>query len=164
MNPNSVDKFGQVLEAEVDSLMDRLGDIADQGALLDPFEQLQLTSLNIVLTVLAGVRYPNTDDPTFVAINRFIYRAMIYAGVAGDLGSFLPGMGLLDCLTGTEKKLRDLIENERDPIYKKIIKEAQESEKDSLIKDLTQMMEEGVIDKDDLIVMTGKIVFLFDVD
>ncbi|CAO3698961.1 unnamed protein product [Rhizopus stolonifer] len=158
LNPNSVDKFGQVLEAEVESLMDRLGDIADQGTLLDPFEQLQLTSMNIVLTVLAGTRYPNTDDPTFVAINQFVYRAMIYSGIAGDLGSFLPGMSLIDRLTGTEKRLRNFIENERDPVYKKIIKEAQESEKDSLIKDLTQMMEEGVIDKDDLIVMTGDLI------
>jgi hypothetical protein len=148
-----VDKFTDVLEVEADSLMERLGKLAQEGTLIDPFDQLQLTSMNIILTVLAAVRFDDVDHPDFVAINKYLYYAMIYAGAAGDLGCFLPSLAWTDVLTGTEKKLRKLIEEQRDPVYKKIINNAGDSEKSSLVKDMLKMKDEGDLDDDEILVL-----------
>jgi hypothetical protein len=88
-----------------------------------------------------------------VAINKYLYYAMIYAGAAGDLGCFLPSLAWTDVLTGTEKKLRKLIEEQRDPVYKKIINNAGDSEKSSLVKDMLKMKDEGDLDDDEILVL-----------
>lgn len=148
-----MDKFTDVLEVEADSLMERFGKIAQNGTLIDPFDQLQLTSMNIILTVMAATRFDDVDHPDFVAINKYLYHAMIYAGAAGDLGSFLPSLAWTDVLTGTEKKLRKLLEEQRDPVYKKIIKNAGGSEKSSLVKDMFKMKDEGDLNDDEILVL-----------
>ncbi|EIE86331.1 hypothetical protein G6F55_011727 [Rhizopus delemar] len=153
LSPGSVDKFTDVLEVEADSLMERFGKIAQNGTLIDPFDQLQLTSMNIILTVMAATRFDDVDHPDFVAINKYLYHAMIYAGAAGDLGSFLPSLAWTDVLTGTEKKLRKLLEEQRDPVYKKIIKNAGGSEKSSLVKDMFKMKDEGDLNDDEILVL-----------
>ncbi|KAG1548549.1 hypothetical protein G6F49_009865 [Rhizopus delemar] len=158
LSPGSVDKFSDVLEAEVEQLIDRFAKYSESGEALDPFKELQLTSLNVVLTLVLATRFESVDTPDFKTMHRAINDVMIFAGPAGDIGSFLPMLTWTDLLTGIESKMRDSIKIYRDGLFTKLIKNALEKEQHSLVKDLYQMKEEGLIDDDDVLVFTSDLV------
>lgn len=137
-------------------MMSRLTKIADEGIAINPFKQVQLASLNIILTLAVAARCNDVDDPIFLGINSYIHQAMIYAGAAGDLGSFVPSLAWAERLRGTEKKLREFVETKRDPIYGMLIQEALKKEQDSLAKAMYEMKEEGLVDEDDIHVFMSK--------
>ncbi|PHZ10085.1 cytochrome P450 [Rhizopus microsporus ATCC 52813] len=158
LSPGSVDKYGEILEVEADSMMSRLTKIADEGIAINPFKQVQLTSLNIILTLAVAARCNDIDDPIFLGINSFIHQAMIYSGAAGDLGSFVPSLAWAERLRGTEKKLREFVETKRDSIYGMLIQEAIKKEQDSLAKAMYEMKEQGLVDEDDIHVFMSDLI------
>ncbi|KAG0846929.1 hypothetical protein G6F17_012990 [Rhizopus arrhizus] len=133
--PESLRKYINILEAEADNLMDRLGDMSGDGKALDCYKHLSLASLNFILRVTAATRLESVEDPTFQSISDLCHYAMIYSGVSGDLVSYTPSLAWIDRLKGTREKMQALINNQRDPIISKLIEEAIEKEDESLIKE-----------------------------
>ncbi|KAG1439431.1 hypothetical protein G6F56_012300 [Rhizopus delemar] len=128
------------------------------GKEIDPLLDLQLTSMNVILTVSAALRLNTVDDPTFKAINHLLHFGKIHGGPMGDIGSLLPSLAWLDSLMGTEKKLREFVNTYRDPLHGKIIQDALTNDEPSLIKDLYQMKEEGLLDDKDILVFVGDMI------
>ncbi|CAO3695805.1 unnamed protein product [Rhizopus stolonifer] len=158
LDPSSVDKFSDLLEAETDHLINRFTQISQSGESVDPFQELQLTSMNVIVSVCLGTRFESTEDPNFKAIHKFQDQALIYGGAMGDVGSFLPILGWIDFFTGFEKKLYKFVHENRDLFYGKLITDALERKEHSLAKDLYQMKDEGLIDKDDILVFLSDLI------
>ncbi|KAG1358224.1 hypothetical protein G6F62_000894 [Rhizopus arrhizus] len=158
LSSGSVDKFSDVLEAEVDQLIDRFAKYSESGEALDPFKELQLSSLNIILTLVLATRFESIDTPDFEKMHKSINDILIFAGAAGDIGSFLPMLAWIDMFTGVENKMRDFVSMYRDDFFMKLIDNALKKSQHSLVKDLYQMKEEGLIDEDDILVFTSDLV------
>ncbi|KAG1470957.1 hypothetical protein G6F56_002394 [Rhizopus delemar] len=158
LDPSSVDKFSDLLEAETDHLMNRFTQISQSGESVDPFQELQLTSMNVIVSVCLAIRFESTKDPTFKAIHEFQDKALMYGGAASDVGSFLPSLGWIDFFTGIEKKLYKFVHENRDILYEELITDALKRKEHSLIKDLYQMKDEGLIDKDDILVFLSDLI------
>ncbi|KAG1452557.1 hypothetical protein G6F56_007786 [Rhizopus delemar] len=154
----SIDKFKDVLELEIENLMDQFTKISQKGESVNPFKLLQMTSFNIVLTVALAHRFEEIDDPVYTYLHDSLEKGMAYGGIAGDLGSFIPLVSWTDKLTGLEEKLNEFIYCSRDLVYDKFISDALQNEKHSLLKDLYQMKEDGLIDYDDIVVFLSDLV------
>ncbi|KAG1455412.1 hypothetical protein G6F46_008173 [Rhizopus delemar] len=158
LSPGSVDKFSDILEAEVDQLVDRFAKYSESGEALDPFKELQLSSLNVILALVLATRFESTDTPDFKTMHRCINDIMIFGGPAGDIGSFLPMLAWIDMFTGVENKMRNFVNIYRDDFFMKLIDNALKKNQRSLVKDLYQMKEEGLIDEDDILVFTSDLI------
>ncbi|EIE82190.1 hypothetical protein RO3G_06895 [Rhizopus delemar RA 99-880] len=158
LSPGSVDKFSDVLEIEIECLIDRFAKYSQAEETIDPFKEIQLSAMNVPLKLALATRFETTDNPTFKKLHKAIDKGMVYGGPAGDISSYLPSLAWTDTFTGMEKKMRDFIHHYRDLIYGKLISDALKSEQHSLVKDLYQMKEEGLIDEDDITVFMSDLV------
>lgn len=137
--------------------MDRLKKVAKEGVAINPFRELQLTGLNIILTVLVGTRYDHINNPFASELNKLIDQGMVYSGATGDLASLVPSLAWIGTLFGLDKKMTHFIKQRCDPFYDKLIQDALERDVDSLAKSLNKMKEEGLISGDDMHVLISNI-------
>lgn len=163
LSPKSVDRFKEILDFEADVLIERLEETNKRDTYFNPYEELQLCSLNIITTTCLARRFENTNDPIFRKINKFLHGSMIYAGVAGDVGSFIPSLSWLDVVTRKEKEMVDFVKNYRDDVYTKLVNDALDGDAECLVKNLYQMMddqaqddEEIRLDNDDILVFMSE--------
>ncbi|CAO3700530.1 hypothetical protein CU097_006965 [Rhizopus azygosporus] len=156
--PASVDKFSGLIEYEFGCLMDRLKKVAKEGVAINPFRELQLTGLNIILTVLVGTRYDHINNPFASELNKLIDQGMVYSGATGDLASLVPSLAWIGTLFGLDKKMTHFIKQRCDPFYDKLIQDALERDVDSLAKSLNKMKEEGLISGDDMHVLITDLI------
>ncbi|CAO3700532.1 unnamed protein product [Rhizopus microsporus] len=138
--------------------MDRLKKVAKEGVAINPFRELQLTGLNIILTVLVGTRYDHINNPFASELNKLIDQGMVYSGATGDLASLVPSLAWIGTLFGLDKKMTHFIKQRCDPFYDKLIQDALERDVDSLAKSLNKMKEEGLISGDDMHVLITDLI------
>jgi hypothetical protein len=86
----------------------------------------------------------------------FVNQGMKMGGAEADLSGFLPILTFIDVLTGKKNMFRKFIDNVRDPLFTRLIKEATEGEQDCLIKSFVALQEEYELDHQDLIVVMCK--------
>jgi hypothetical protein len=125
---------------------------------VNPYQDLQLCSLNIITTTCLAARIEDINDPVFKKIARFVHGAMIYGGIAGDLGSFIPSLAWVDVVTRKEKEMQDFVSIYRDEVYEQLIDNALNGDAECLIKNVYQMMEEMNLDEDDILVFMSKAI------
>ncbi|KAI9282732.1 cytochrome P450 [Sporodiniella umbellata] len=155
LRPAAIDKYSEVLEFEIEDFMKRIAEIEKKGEAFDPCRELQLTSMNVILTVLCAKRFTNTEDPTYRSILSVVERGVFYGGIAGDLGSYLPSLSWIGSLFGIQKSLKNLL-NDRDTHYEKLIKDALESDKDCIAKELYKLKEiDNSMTVDDILVIAS---------
>ncbi|KAI8334328.1 cytochrome P450 [Chlamydoabsidia padenii] len=125
---------------------------------IDPASYLQSTSLNVIMTTCLGKRVTGIDDPLFKEVMDYVEKSMKYGEAEGDLSQYLPVVKYLDFLIGKKHLFDDLINNYRDPLFKRLIKEALESDTDCLIKTMVALKEEYGLDDTDIIVIMADLV------
>jgi hypothetical protein len=70
---------------------------------------------------------------------KYIEPTLKYAGVEGSLSQHLPAFGFVDSLFGKKRIFRDFIANVRDPLFRRLIREAAAGDKDCLVKDYMEL-------------------------
>lgn len=157
LSPKSVDRFSEILEFEADSFIERIAQDNENAPYINPYENLQLCSLNIITTTCLAIRFDTIEDPIFQKIAKFVHGSMIYAGMAGDMGSFFPTLAWLDTLMRKEKEMQSFVHNYRDVVYEKLVSNALNGDAECLVKNLYQMMDEMNLDEDDILVFMSKL-------
>lgn len=94
--------------------------------------------MNLIFKVAFSKKFPSVEDPDFVLISTMTKKAMSLAGIAHDLPNFLPILTILDYCTGAHTLMKDFIEKERDPIYKRLIKDALQMDGMNFVKALQE--------------------------
>jgi hypothetical protein len=140
------------LEFEADICIQRMFDGSERHGSVDPYKDLQLYSLNIMATTSLAASFQDANNPIFKKIVHLTQRAMIYAGVTGDLGSFIPKWACLDMVTRKEKEMKDFVSIYRDQVYEKLIENALNGDAECLVKNVYQMMDELNLDEEDILV------------
>lgn len=79
---------------------------------------------------------------------------MELASLDNDLPNFLPALSVVDYFIGTQVKMKNFTNNERNPVYRELIKEAFNKEGPNVIKSLG---ENGfVMDEEEMLVFMCK--------
>lgn len=86
----------------------------------------------------------------------YVETSLKYGEAEGDLSQFMPIFRYLDVLIGKRRILADFINNYRDPLFKRLIKEACASDTDCMIKSFIALKEEYELDDKDIIVIMCK--------
>lgn len=154
--PKNVDRFSDILDYEADSIIETLLEDSAANAGLYPVKYFQAAAMNVVLTTILGKRATSMKDPLFLEVVTAVDKGMKFAGVANDVSSFLPILSIMDFLVRKERNMRNFIKNERDPLYKRLIKEALESDKDCLLKSLYKLKEEYELDDTGILITISK--------
>ncbi|KAI8334337.1 cytochrome P450 [Chlamydoabsidia padenii] len=156
--PQRVRELNGLVVKEADNLVNQLITITARDGHINPISYLQSSALNVVLTTNFGKRVSSIEDPLFKEIMHCVDLGMKYGEAEGDLSQFLPAVKHLDFLIGKKHLFDDLITNHRDPLYKRLIKEALESDTDCLLKNVVALQEEYELDEKDIIVIMADLI------
>ncbi|KAI8334344.1 cytochrome P450 [Chlamydoabsidia padenii] len=156
--PQRVKELDGLVLKEADNLVNQF--ITDTGrhGQIDPISYLQSFSLNVILTTNFGKRVTSIEDPLFKEIMHNVELGMKYGEAEGDLSQFLPAVKRLSFLNGKQRIFDDFITNQRDPLIKRLIKEALESDADCLVKNVVALQEEYELDEKDIIVIMSDLL------
>jgi hypothetical protein len=80
------------LEFEADIFIECIFAACERNGHVNPYKNLQFYSLNIITTACLASRFEDTDDLIFKKMVHFMHAALIYFGIAGDIGSFKPSL------------------------------------------------------------------------
>ncbi|KAI9282730.1 cytochrome P450 [Sporodiniella umbellata] len=153
LKPSSIDKFNEVLEFEAEETMERFTKIAEKGKAFNPCLDLQLSSLNVIMTVLCGKRFKSIEDPLYQNLVEAIDLGLYYGGIVGNLDALLPNLSWIGKIANLEEKKKSSSKKILD-MMNWHIQEALNNEKPSLVKDLFQIKnEDGVLSYDDINVL-----------
>ncbi|KAI8334343.1 cytochrome P450 [Chlamydoabsidia padenii] len=156
--PQRVKELDGLVVKEADNLVNQLiADTARDGQ-INATSYLQSSALNVVLVTNFGKRVSSIEDPLFKDIMYCVEKSLKYAEPDCDLSQFLPAAKYLDFLIGKKHLFDDLINNYRDPLFKRLIKEALESDSDCLIKSVVALQEEYELDEKDIIVIMADLI------
>ncbi|ORZ02475.1 cytochrome P450 [Syncephalastrum racemosum] len=153
--PKFVDKFSEVMWHEADDLVSRL--VADQDG-LDPLKTFQFTSMNIILTTCLGKRAKNMDDPLFRNVVAVVDEGMKLCGADNDMSTFLPIIDIFDVFVRKERGFRDFVEKKRNPLFRRLLKEALEGDSDCLLKSMYDQKDEFELDDDNILVAMNDLI------
>lgn len=156
MAPKNVDRFSDILEREADYIVKYLIAATIANGHVDTVKPLQSASMNVVLTTCLGMRAESVLDPLFKEVVAVTDEGMKLAGAAEDMSSFLPILSVLDILFRKERRMRNFAENKRNPLYRRLIREALASDKDCLLKSLYELKDQYNLDDDDIMVTISK--------
>ncbi|KAI8334327.1 cytochrome P450 [Chlamydoabsidia padenii] len=156
--PQRVNELSNVLVKEANHLVNLLVTETARNGQIDPVSYLLSGSLNVILTTCLGKRVTGIDDPLFKEITHFVKTSMKYGGAEGDLSQFLPIFNRFDFLTGKKREFVNFINNYRDPLFARLIKEACEGDADCLIKTVVALKEEYELDDTDVIVLMADLI------
>ncbi|KAI9282704.1 cytochrome P450 [Sporodiniella umbellata] len=158
LKPSYIDTFDDMFLYETDELIRQLDRMSKKGIPFNPWDALYLCSLNIIMELVFGLRYENTEDPDYRRAHHLADKANFYGGIAGDLSGYIPSLFWLEKVLGMDQKLKKVVQ-ERDQIYGHFIQQAVQSEKKCAIKELTKIKEQdGSLNDDDILVLTSDMV------
>ncbi|KAI9493660.1 cytochrome P450 [Zychaea mexicana] len=157
--PKNINKFGPILEREADFIVEHLLKTTEEKGSIDVVKPLQFATMNFLFVTCLGMRATHVKDPLFVDVVSVIDRNMKMCGVAEDTAWFLPILSVLDFVLRKEAKQKAFIKEKRDPLFRRLIKEALESDRDSLVKSLYALKDEtNLLDDDGIMVTINELI------
>ncbi|KAI9282733.1 cytochrome P450 [Sporodiniella umbellata] len=150
IKPSSVDEFKELLSFETSDLIRRLSKMSDTNQAFNPYEEIQLCSLNVVLQMSINMRFESTEDAFYQSLSYVVDELMHFCGMAGDISTFVPSLFWVNWLFGLEKAMKKL-DIQVKSTYAELIKEGLQSKAYTLVKELYRLKDkEKLITEDDI--------------
>ncbi|KAI8150053.1 cytochrome P450 [Fennellomyces sp. T-0311] len=156
--PKNVDRFAPILEREADYIVKYLLDATAEENGVEVLKPLQSAAMNVVLTTALGTRATSAKDPLFQEIIKTVDTGMKLAGAAEDMSGFLPILSVLNVIYRKERRMEDFVVKMRNPLFRRLIKQALEGEADCFVKSLYERKEEFGLDEDGIMVTINDII------
>ncbi|KAL0097279.1 cytochrome P450 [Phycomyces blakesleeanus] len=144
----SIDKYTEFFEAIADKTVDRLISVSKKDGSVVPFPHFQLASFGVIIKLAVGKSVKSLDDPVFTKLLEMSDKTMMYGGIVGDLGSFLPALKWINMFSSVHKDMVKMVES-RDKNIAKLVNEAIEGENECLAQQMNILKAEyGLVDQD----------------
>ncbi|KAI7866128.1 cytochrome P450 [Spinellus fusiger] len=153
MAPKAVDQMGDAMQFETSHLIDQLIKNGSTNEGVDPFNNIALQSLNVILRICLGTRMDSIEDPNFQNIVDIVQLTLLYGGVDENIDAYIPALSFISYLKGTSNRNRDFIDNLRNPVLERMIKQAIERNEDCLVKIMRDSLKNTVYDNKDILVL-----------
>ncbi|CAO3645253.1 unnamed protein product [Cunninghamella blakesleeana] len=155
--PRKVDAFADLIVKEADYSVQRLLQQSEKLGQFNPIDCFQSTAMNVILTTSFG-KHVSPDDPLFKTIVDVVNESLQLAGTANDISGFLPVLSFLDVILKKKSYLENFVSKVHNPLIKKLMNEALESENDSFYKQFYALKEEYDLDEKDLLVSMSDLI------
>lgn len=154
--PKQIETYMDSISQESFELANRLMQATEQYGSVDPVQHFMLQSLNVIYKVCFGGRFETIDDPRFHELSDLIEHTMTLGGIENDLASFLPILSIIDYFAGSQVKMKNFIKTKRDPVFKRLLKEAMLREGPNVVKSLEEHKYD--FDEEEKIVLMCKVI------
>ncbi|KAG2214325.1 hypothetical protein INT47_000881 [Mucor saturninus] len=149
MGPKQIFKYIDSIEREANDLVNRCIDHTEKNGGTHPTQFFALNSINVMVSALFGKRFDSVQDPEFIQLSSLVEESIKFSGLESDLANFLPIFSVYNYLTGKEAKMKHHVNQRRNPLYQKLIKEAAAREGPNAVKSLLEsdfdLLEEDLI-------------------
>ncbi|KAK4514757.1 60S ribosomal protein L26A [Mucor velutinosus] len=136
--PKQIDKYMDSISNESLELVNRLMRATEEDKSVDPMQHFMLQALNVIYKVSFGDRFETIEDPKFHELSSLIEETMMLGGFENDLASFLPILSIVDYFAGSQVKMKHFIKTKRDPVFKRLLKEAMSRDGPNVVKSLEE--------------------------
>lgn len=157
--PKQIETYMDSISNESFELVNRLMRATEEDGSVDPMQHFMLQALNVIYKVSFGDRFEAIDDPKFHELSSLIEETMTLGGFENDLASFLPILSIVDYFAGSQVKMKRFIKLKRDPVFKRLLKEAMAREGPNVVKSLGEQRFEFT--EEDKIVLMCKCIFIY---
>jgi hypothetical protein len=124
LSPKNVSLYNDFIESEASALVEHLVDETQREGSVDPRKNIVLNTMNVICHVSVGKKFESTEDPIYKQIMFMVEQGLYFTGFAFDLPNFFPFLSIFYKNFGIEKQMSDFIDNVRDPLMTKLIREA----------------------------------------
>ncbi|CAO3615735.1 unnamed protein product [Cunninghamella blakesleeana] len=156
LSQKGIDEYMNVIVYETEELLNRFAEL--KGENVNPKDDFQLVSYNVIMNSCFAKRAPNKDDYSFKKITEMLHIQNKNAAAMEYIGSFLPWLAWLDVLTQKKKKLIHHTYIYRDIIFNALIKEARDHGKECMVNKLYSMIDEYQLDDSDILVTMSDLI------
>lgn len=94
--------------------------------------------MNIMFKTTFGRRFDSIQHPEFLKMTEIIETTMQYCALENDLANFLPIVSVFDYFFDSQSEQKDFIKNERNPFFRRSIKEAKQAKEPNVVKSLVE--------------------------
>lgn len=126
------------IKQESYDLVSRFIESSETEGSTDPLKYLELNSMNVMFMACFGRKFNDIEDPEFNHLTSIIEKNMRYAAVENDLGNFFPKLSFVNKFVGTHAEQEKYIKTERDPLYRRFVREALAREGPNVVKSLEE--------------------------
>ncbi|KAI7864553.1 cytochrome P450 [Spinellus fusiger] len=158
ISPKALNDSNDVLLFETECLVKELMAQTKSKKSVNPFNYATCASLNIVLRLYCTMRVDSPEDPLYKEIVDYICVIVQKTSLEEDIGSCIPALSFIDYIRGKDKKDSEWVRNSRDPLMKKLLKEAFESDTNSAFKKIYESNEKTQFEEKDLIVIMNDMI------
>ncbi|KAI7865851.1 cytochrome P450 [Spinellus fusiger] len=158
LSPKAVNASNDVLLFEAKNLIKELIAQTKSKKSVNPFNYANCASLNVVLGLYCTMRVDSSEDPLYKEIMDAIDVIVQKASFEEDISSYIPALSFIDYIRGKDKKDSEWVRNSRDPLMKKLLKEAFESDTNSAFKKIHESNEKTQFEEKDFIVIMNDII------
>ncbi|GAA5808621.1 hypothetical protein MFLAVUS_002013 [Mucor flavus] len=154
--PKSVEKYMPLILQESKELVNRFIESSENENSVNPLVDLELNSMNIMFKTTFGRRFDSIQHPEFLKMTEIIETTMRYCALENDLANFLPIVSVFDYFFDSQSEQKDFIKNERNPFFRRLIKEAEHAKEPNVVKSL---VEDGFsLTDDETMVLTSDLI------
>ncbi|KAI9013850.1 cytochrome P450 [Phycomyces nitens] len=144
----SVDKYTEMLEDIADRLVDTLISVSENDGPLVPFRYFQFASFSAIIKLALGISVKSIDDPLFLELLEMSDNVMVYSGITGDIGSFLPALKWITMFSKLQRNMVEMVEK-RNKNITKLVNDAVEGDVECLAKQMDILRAEyGLVGQD----------------
>ncbi|KAL9541409.1 hypothetical protein MBANPS3_009135 [Mucor bainieri] len=136
--PKQIETYMESISNESIELVNRLIRATEEDGSVNPMQHFMLQALNVIYKVSFGDRFETIEDPKFHELSSLIEETMTLGGLENDLASFLPILSIVDYFAGSQVKMKRFIKTKRDPVFRRLLKEAMSREGPNVVKALEE--------------------------
>lgn len=138
MGPKQIVNYIDSIQREASDLVNRCIDHTQKNGGTHPTQFFALNSINVMVSALFGKRFDSVEDPEFIQLSSMVEETIKFSGLEADITNFLPMLSVYSYLNGTQAKMKHQINQRRNPLYQKLIREAATREGPNAIKSLSE--------------------------
>ena len=153
LGTKGVDQNMDIIKSEADRLTKLLLEGTSKDGEVHTVKYMQLAPLNVILQTCFGKYAESLDDPLFTDLVETINSTVKWGAPRQDMSSFLPAFSkIFELCMGNEKHMQRFTYEKRNPLFRRLIKEALESDAPCYAKIMHGLKEENEFEDDDIIV------------
>ncbi|KAG2225134.1 hypothetical protein INT45_011817, partial [Circinella minor] len=159
LGPKGVDQSMNVIESEAARVTKLLIEGTVKDGKVHTVKYMQLAPLNVILQTCFGKYAESLDDPLFTDLVETINSTVKWGAPRQDMSSFLPAFSkIFELFMSNKKEMKHFTYEKRNPLFRRLIQEALESDIPCYAKVMHKNKEENEFEDEDIIVFMSDCV------
>lgn len=151
--PKQIETHTKAINLEAQELVDQLIEDSEKESGISLLDYFKWFAINTVFLLSFAKRFERASHPEFKKFSYIVEMTGKSLEPVEDLADFLPGFSFLNSFSSKKSNEKQFIETVRDPMFRKYISEALDSDKPSIVKSIKESGADW--EEDEYIAFTG---------